>query len=54
MKKVREEEISYGILYMQNLKRNDTNEFTYKTKRLTDLGNKLMVAEGKGQVESLG
>ena len=29
---------------MWDLKRNDTNELTYKTKRLTDLENKLMVA----------
>ena len=27
----REEEILYGIPYMQNLKRNDTNEFIYET-----------------------
>ena len=27
----REREISYDIAYMQNLKRNDTNERTYKT-----------------------
>ena len=32
-KSEREGEISYGILYTQNLKRNDTNEFTYKTER---------------------
>ena len=30
---------------MWNLKRNDTNELSYKTKILTDLENKLMVAE---------
>ena len=29
----REREISYEILYMWNLKRNDTNELTYKTER---------------------
>ena len=28
---------------MWNLKRNDANELTYKTQRLTDLENKLMV-----------
>ena len=39
-------EISYGIPYMWNLKRNHTNELIYKTERLTDLENKLMVARG--------
>ena len=29
----REGKISYDISYMWNLKRNDTYEFTYKTKR---------------------
>ena len=34
---------------MGNLKRNDTNELIYKTrKRLTDLKHKLTVARGKG------
>ena len=31
MKYVREGEILYDILYMKDLKRNDTNEFIYKT-----------------------
>ena len=35
----REWEILYDIPYMWNLKRNDTNELTYKTDRLTDLEN---------------
>ena len=39
-------EISYGIPYVWNLKRNHTNELIYKTERLTDLENKLMVARG--------
>ena len=30
-------EISYDIPYMWNIKRNDTNEFTYKAERVTDL-----------------
>ena len=30
-KSYREEEMSYGIPFMQNLKRNDTNELIYKT-----------------------
>ena len=29
----REGEISYGIPYLQNVKRNDTSELTYKIKR---------------------
>jgi hypothetical protein len=41
------EEISYDILYMCNLQRNDTNEHTYKTERFTDLGNELTVAGRK-------
>ena len=31
LKSDREGEISYGIPYMWNLKRNDTNEHTYET-----------------------
>ena len=33
LSEVREGEISYDIPYMWILKRNDTNEFTYKTER---------------------
>ena len=40
-------EISYDTPYMWNLKRNDTNELTYKTNRFTDLEKELMVAVGK-------
>ena len=29
----REGEISYGIPYLQNVKRNDTSELTYKSER---------------------
>ena len=29
--KVRERQISYGIAYMWNLKKNETNELIYKT-----------------------
>ena len=36
----------YDMLYMWNLKRNDTNELR---KRLTDLENELMVARGKDE-----
>ena len=34
---------------MWNLKRIDTNELSYKTKRLINLENELMVARGKGE-----
>ena len=43
----REGEILYDILYMWNLKRNDTKELTYKTNKLTDLEDELMIA-GRG------
>ena len=33
---------------MWDLKRNDIYELTYKTERLTDLENELVVAEGNG------
>ena len=33
---------------MWNLKRNDTNEFTYKTERDSQTKNELMAAGGKG------
>ena len=46
MKQVREGEILYDILYMWNLKRNDTNELTYRTE--TDSQNEFMV-EGEGR-----
>ena len=39
----REGEISHAIPYMWNIKKNDTNELTCKTERLTDLENELMV-----------
>ena len=39
------EEILYGISSMWNLKRNNTNEFTYKTQRLRDFDIKLMVVQ---------
>ena len=49
-----EGEISYDIPYTCNLKRNDTNECTFKTEILTDLENELVVARGKGRLGSLG
>ena len=37
------------------LKRNDTNELTYKNrKKLTDLGNELMITGGEGIVREFG
>ena len=44
---LREEEISYDIPYMRNLKRNDIHILPYKTERLIDLENELMDAGGK-------
>ena len=45
-------------LPLQNLEGNDTNELTYKTERLSDIENDLMVAGGrdgvKGWLGSLG
>ena len=43
----REGEISCGIPYILNLKRNDTKELTYKIGR--DLENELMIARVKGE-----
>ena len=41
---------TYGIPYVQNLKRDGTSEPLYKTE--TDLENELMVAEGKdGEID---
>ena len=51
----REGEISYGIYYMWNLKRNDANELNLQNrKRLTDLENELMVAWGEGRIRDFG
>ena len=49
----------YDIPYRQKLKRNDTNELIYKTrKRLTNLGNKLHCWAGgewgEGKIRGLG
>ena len=42
-----ERQISHAITYMWNLLKSDTNELTYKTERLTDFKNKLMVTKGE-------
>ena len=42
----REGEILYDISYMWNLKRNNTNELIYKTKRVIDVENNLLVNRG--------
>ena len=46
MKSDREVETLYAIPYMQNLKRNNTNEPTYKTEM--DSQAQRTIAEGKG------
>ena len=43
----RERQILYDITCMWNLKKNYTNELIYKTERLIDLENKLMVTKGE-------
>ena len=43
---IRERQIIYDITYVWYL--NDTNEFIYKTNRLTELENKLWLPKGKG------
>ena len=48
-----EEKYCVTSLYMWNLKINDIYALTYKTERLTDLENELMVAEGNGYLGSL-
>ena len=42
----RERQISYDIVYMQNLKINDTNKLIYKIETDSDLENGLMVTTG--------
>ena len=42
-------EVSYDVSYMQNLKRNDTDELIYKTERDSDLKNTVMVAGVKDE-----
>ena len=47
VKSDRERQISYDTAYMQNLKK--WYKWTYLQNRLTDLENKFMVTEGKGE-----
>ena len=47
-KSEREQKMLYDITYMWNLKYG-TNEPIYKTKRLTDIENRLVVATGEGE-----
>jgi len=49
LSEVREEIPLYGIPYMCNLKRNDTNEVTYKTETDKDFENELMVMGKRGR-----
>ena len=48
----RERQIHYGVTYMWNLKKNDTNEHIYKTE--IDSQNKLMVTKGERGGDKLG
>ena len=50
VKSERGRKIPYDITYIQNLKY-DTNQHTYKTKRLTDIDRRLVVAKGGCGVE---
>ena len=47
MKSDRERQISYDITYMWNLKKKGTSELIYRTERLTDKENKVMVNRGE-------
>ena len=47
----KEKDIPYDVTYMWNLKC-DTDEFIYKTNKLTGIDNKFMVT--KGEIRSLG
>ena len=49
LSEVREEIPLYGIPYMCNLKRNDTNEVAYKTETDKDFENELMVMGKRGR-----
>ena len=48
----RKRQISYAIIYMWNLKKNDTNEFIYKTE--TDSHRKQTYGYQRGKVQGEG
>ena len=52
-KSERERQIPYDITYIWNLKYN-TNEHIYKTNKLTDIKNRLAVANKEASTGSLG
>ena len=52
-KSERERQIPYDITYIWNLKYN-TNEHIYKTNKLTDIKNRLAVANKEARTGSLG
>ena len=47
LSEVSQRQISYDIIYMWNLKKNDTNELIYKTEIDSDIENKVMVTKGE-------
>ena len=53
-KSERERQISYDILYMWKLRRNDTNELIYQKNRLKDLEKKTWLLEEWGKLEGKG
>ena len=52
-KSERESQTPYDITYIWNLKY-DTNEHIYKTNKLTDIKNRLLVANKEGRIRSSG
>ena len=47
------EETPYDVPSMWNLKRNDTNELTYKTNKPTDLENELILCQRDEWMEGI-
>ena len=48
-----DKDISYDIAYMWYLKKNGANEHIYKTERVTNVENKLMVTKVASRVEGI-